>query len=276
MTGFINSTNIVIDDNEIMARNNFGASDLIVNRYGGHLGIGANAGNLLDVNGNGSQNGGVTGYNEVTAHFKNTGSGHSAVSVDANTDQDAIIYLSENGSPLWSMRTDVSEENGTTIDNVLEFRNHKNGLNQEVLRMYLDPGGAAEYYIKPHGNVSPSLFDEYECGTIGRYWYAVHAHYFYVELPSGSMNKSKSLDYGLKEVLALNPISYSDDANGIQKQGIAFDPAEVAAIIPEATMTDEKNSGNIGVSYNELIPVLVRAIQEQQAEIEYLKSQIGN
>jgi hypothetical protein len=76
-------------------------------------------------------------------------------------------------------------------------------------------------------------------------------------------------------VLALNPITYTDNAKGSQKKGIALNPAEVAAVIPEAAVKDEKDSGNIGVNYNELIPVLVKAIQEQQEEIEYLKAQIG-
>ena len=38
--------------------------------------------------------------------------------------------------------------------------------------------------------------------------------------------------------------------------------------------TDISNKDTYGVKYSEIIPVLVKAIQEQQAEIEVLKAEI--
>ena len=111
--------------------------------------------NILDVMGTGSPNGGVSGFNEVVGHYKNTGAGHSAVSIDANAGQDAIIYLAENGTPKWSIRTDVSD--GTT--NHLEFREHLINSNQVVFEMrYLSD----LYRAILHGSFFPSLTNTYK------------------------------------------------------------------------------------------------------------------
>jgi len=46
---------------------------------------------------------------------------------------------------------------------------------------------------------------------------------------------------------------------------------EVKKILPEVVTTDA--NGVNSVAYNELIPVLIEAIKEQQKEIEYLKKE---
>ena len=53
--------------------------------------------------------GGVAGYKEVVGRFSLSASAHSAISVDAQSGRDSIVYLAENGSAKWSMRNDVSD-----------------------------------------------------------------------------------------------------------------------------------------------------------------------
>jgi hypothetical protein len=67
--------------------------------------------NRLHVEGTGTDEGGVTGYKEVNTRVKTTGGQHSALSVDAITDRDAIVYLSEDGEAVWDIRNDVSDAN---------------------------------------------------------------------------------------------------------------------------------------------------------------------
>jgi len=89
--------------------------------------------------------------------------------------------------------------------------------------------------------------------------------------------------YGLTEVLNLLPRKYfrKDD----QKEEVGFIADEVESIIPEAVCyvekslftKDDKDVEQIpgGVHYEKLTSVLVKAIQEQQAQIQELKQQIA-
>jgi len=82
------------------------------------------------------------------------------------------------------------------------------------------------------------------------------------------------LDYGLKEIMALNPVSFTFK-EGWQNYGegkqIGAIAQEVERIIPEAVFTTP-STGKMGINYEKLIPVLIKAIQEQQVEIDKLKN----
>jgi hypothetical protein len=80
----------------------------------------------------------------------------------------------------------------------------------------------------------------------------------------------KDLEYGLKEVLNLKPKSYKMINNDLAQ--IGFIAQEVEQILPE--LVDESNKGMKGLSYGQMTAVLVKAIQEQQAQIEELKAKI--
>ena len=65
----------------------------------------------FEVIGDGDNLGGVFNANEVVSRFKNTNStsDHSAISVDGQSAQDAIVYLAEEGDAYWDVRHDVSQ-----------------------------------------------------------------------------------------------------------------------------------------------------------------------
>ena len=83
---------------------------------------------------------------------------------------------------------------------------------------------------------------------------------------------------GLQSILKLNPVTYdwiTDSSGG--KANIGFLAQEVEKLIPEivihetATKKDSSNRTDVyGLKYAELTPVLVKAIQEQQSQIELL------
>lgn len=60
---------------------------------------------------------------------------------------------------------------------------------------------------------------------------------------------------------------WRDDRSG--KTEISLIAREVSGVVPEVVEGSEETS--LGMNYAELVPVLVRAIQELQAEIEALK-----
>ena len=91
------------------------------------------------------------------------------------------------------------------------------------------------------------------------------------------------LDYGLAEVMKLVPVSYihhntTFNGNGIeiQQEGvkdIGLIAQEVYRIIPEAVIRPEDDHKDLwGLNYNKLVPVLTKAIQEQQEIIESQKA----
>lgn len=86
----------------------------------------------------------------------------------------------------------------------------------------------------------------------------------------------------LSKVKTLRPVSYKlKDMNGISEKidpnftkqtNFGFIAQEMTEIFPTIVVT--RDDGTLGIRYTELIPVLVKAIQEQQAQIEALQKKI--
>ena len=83
----------------------------------------------------------------------------------------------------------------------------------------------------------------------------------------------KSLQYGLKEVLALDPVSYNWKKTPTVNKQIGLIAQEAKKTIPEIVSGNEQ-TGTLSINYTELIPVLINAIKEQQKQIDGLKKDI--
>jgi len=92
-------------------------------------------------------------------------------------------------------------------------------------------------------------------------------------------DNQQDLTYGLKEVMEIKPKSYVHKSSsfkngelvfsGINEHTIGFIAQEVYEIIPEIVYKPENEQVDLwSVSYPKITPVLVKAIQEQQAIIE--------
>jgi hypothetical protein len=82
------------------------------------------------------------------------------------------------------------------------------------------------------------------------------------------------IGYGLNEIMKMNPVwfnfvdEYKNFGEGRQNGNIA---QEIAEIIPEAVFTT-KSIGKMGINYDQLHAVYIKAIQELKAEIDILKN----
>jgi hypothetical protein len=76
------------------------------------------------------------------------------------------------------------------------------------------------------------------------------------------------IKYGLSDLMLLNPRSYKMKTDGLEQ--IGFIAQEVEKIIPEVVNSD--NKGMKGLSYGNIVALLVKAIQELKAELDELKS----
>jgi hypothetical protein len=91
----------------------------------------------------------------------------------------------------------------------------------------------------------------------------------------------RDLETGLSEILALKPRRFDwKEGKGMDiKNSIGFIAQEVEEVLPDLVKDDWINNASDNTSYKSLgmtnmIPTLVKAIQEQQAQIEELKAKI--
>ncbi len=82
--------------------------------------------------------------------------------------------------------------------------------------------------------------------------------------------------YGLQTVMQLRPVNYTMRKGGEAQVG--FLAQEVQKIVPEVvsgTEGDIEKGETLGLSYGNLVPVLTKAIQEQQKQIDELKQMVN-
>jgi hypothetical protein len=96
--------------------------------------------------------------------------------------------------------------------------------------------------------------------------------YCYGTLSSPSDIKLKKnvedLPYGLDDVAQMRPVEYDLKADG--RHDIGFIAQEMKQVVPD--VVKEMGDGTLSIQYSKLVPVLVNAIKELQAEVELLKS----
>ena len=136
-------------------------------------------------------------------------------------------------------------------------------------------------------------------GTSTNRWNTIYAANGTIQTSDGNLKKNIApLSYGLSELLQLRPVSYhwkSEKFNALEipnekKQlKLGLIAQEVEKIIPEVVYTnsyqqmgsDESQplqlvkSKTIGINYEELLPVLVKAKQEQDQIIVELQNEVS-
>jgi hypothetical protein len=90
----------------------------------------------------------------------------------------------------------------------------------------------------------------------------------------------QSLSKGLSEVMRLNPVEfewknqYINDC-GMTGTQLGFIAQEVRDILPSSILVDSLNNDTLALKINEFIPILTKAIQEQQCKIALLEACLG-
>ncbi|CAN5662171.1 hypothetical protein BH11BAC5_BH11BAC5_24080 [soil metagenome] len=124
------------------------------------------------------------------------------------------------------------------------------------------------------GNIVPRTSGSGTLGTSTYKWNAVYATNGTIQTSDRRMKTNISdLKYGLKEVLAMRPVSFNWKTTPGSNNKVGLIAQEVKAIVPEVVSGDETKE-TLGLNYAELVPVLINAVKEQQKEIEALKKMI--
>jgi len=150
----------------------------------------------------------------------------------------------------------------------------------------IEDGGS--YEIAFNADLRPTVDNTLDLGTSDERWDDVYA-------TNGTINTSDRRDkenirntkYGLKEIMQMRPVSFNWRDNPNQGKKLGLIAQELEEIVPEVVKThdykiiDEETGRKekvelerLGVYYSDLIPVLIKAIQEQQKTIEELKTEV--
>lgn len=162
---------------------------------------------------------------------------------------------------------------GLSANNIGVLGHSTNGVG--VMGLASDSGMAGHFVGKVgvQGDVFPT-FDGYRLGTPTKRWAAVYAVNGTIQTSDARMKKSISnLRYGLNELMQLRPVSFQwkDDNNG--QQHLGFIAQETQEVIPEAVVQMEDPASPLGMNYTTLIPVVIKAVQEQQSVMTTLQAE---
>ncbi len=120
----------------------------------------------------------------------------------------------------------------------------------------------------------PGQDNVYTVGNTTNRWSAVWSANGTIQTSDIRLKKNiLPLNYGLKEVLALRPVSY-DWKDHPNQHKIGLIAQEVKKIIPQVVTGDETKE-SLGMNYAELVPVLINSIKELQQQIDEMKKTIS-
>lgn len=150
-----------------------------------------------------------------------------------------------------------------------------------------------------NNDFSPATDDTEDLGGPSLRWSAVYAANGTIQTSDARQKENvQPLEYGLNEVMALEPVRYQWRRDQIgtttipdsqKKQKIGFLAQDVENVVREVVykydwdVTDEAYPDRyereempvMGMNYGEMVPVLVNAIKEQQAQIQQLEQRIA-
>lgn len=116
------------------------------------------------------------------------------------------------------------------------------------------------------GNIIVDTDNTYDMGSTTKAFKNIYAYTYNIASDRRFKQNIHELEKGLKEISQLKPVSYQYKNDKEQRQRLGLIAQETANIIPEAV--SKNNEGYMSINYTELTPILVKAIQEQQALIE--------
>lgn len=135
--------------------------------------------------------------------------------------------------------------------------------------------GTSGFYIGCNDHFVPSSNNSHDLGTSALRWRTI----FLINNPNVFSDYRlktdiKNLKYGLSEVIKLKPVNYflKDDKERVEK--IGFIAQDVQKIIPEIVKVNKDSLGLMSITYSDLIPVLTKAIQEQELNFQEYKTSL--
>jgi len=240
--------------------------------------------------------------------------GNAKRMMTATSSLDFVSFGDSGGTPNTALDNQTYSIAGTsyTLDVVLGYYSGNtggSGFKMGSIEYMLD--GGAELFMDGGAAISPfyDTFDFADLGTTDAIvnstrtttgeWEDIYVQNAVTVSDKRTKENINSLQYGLTEILKLKPVSFDykkqidrqrryNVPNHLRRQKLGFVAQDLLGVIPEVVkthdwkVTDEKSktveykeNNRYGVMYSDIVPVTVKAIQEQQVQIEELKSEIS-
>ncbi len=156
---------------------------------------------------------------------------------------------------------------GTAGNNSMHLKSQPGG------KIILEPDNGSVGFSIEATSFCPTVDDQIDLGWSAKKFKAVYATNGTIQTSDVRLKKNiRPMKYGLNEVMNLKPVVY-DWKNNSGTNKLGFIAQELKEVVPNVVIGDESKE-NLGVNYAELVPVLTKAIQEQQKIIEELKTRI--
>ncbi|MEO0899783.1 MAG: tail fiber domain-containing protein [Bacteroidota bacterium] len=128
-------------------------------------------------------------------------------------------------------------------------------------------------FIEAVDEIYPSVDNSIDLGTPTRRWDNVWATNGIIQTSDRRLKTNiLPLAYGLSAIMSMEPVSFSWK-HDIKEQKIGLIAQEVQQILPEV-VKDQGEEIPLGVNYAEIVPVLIKGMQEQQQLIEHQQTEI--
>jgi hypothetical protein len=224
-------------------------------------------------------------------HFAPSFYGISSTEEDEGLDFRATLLstsLDDGSTPVMSFTSRYYNIGGTITDRPLfQWRNNSTVVMHMAANGNLGVGTASpDSKLTVDGDISPETNNTYNLGTgTSDRWNTI----YYSTLMQGSDDRIKQniapLQYGLDELLQLNPISYElipplDSLGQVVEEAVIGEQFGLSAqslqsILPQLVHEDGDSMNLRSVRYVELIPVLINSIKEQNEQIRNLTDELA-
>ena len=127
------------------------------------------------------------------------------------------------------------------------------------------------------GNWNPDIDNAIQLGQPSNRWSEVWAVNGAIQTSDARLKKGiTNLRYGVSQVMQLRPVTFQWKDSSDKRTHLGLIAQEVERVMPEMIERGNDASQPLGMNYDNLIPVLIKAVQEQQRALERHQEEIKN
>ena len=259
--------------NNTASQNHFSGSEAGLNNNSGTFNsfIGNQSGRANTTGSNNTATGAKASFSNLTGSF-NTAFGTNALFSNTNVNNTAMGYnalrLVTSGRNNISLGYNAGNNITTGINNIVIGADAQASI--ASISNQITIGTSNHSSFTTNGDFFPAADNSRTLGSTTNRWTEIYAVNGTINTSDARMKKNvRDLNYGLNAVLKMRPVLYDwKDNTGTDK--IGFIAQELRKVVPNVVIGNESKE-TLGVMYSDLVPVLTKAIQERQVQIESLK-----
>ncbi|HLK97951.1 MAG TPA: tail fiber domain-containing protein, partial [Hymenobacter sp.] len=134
-----------------------------------------------------------------------------------------------------------------------------------------NPGASATDRLTVNGNILPFVNGGSNLGSSSQRWNTLFATNVVNVSDARLKTNISGVGYGLDAVLAMRPVRYAWKKSPNQINQLGFLAQEMQKVVPEVVNEGDDANHTMGINYVALVPVLVKALQEQQAQLDAMR-----